>query len=335
MTHPTKRSAKSTARFRGPRAGPASPAGAAPDRLVDLGARAGHRGQPHDQPAAAGAGAGRARLRGRQPAQRRAVGPGVQVLPRPGARRHRASGSCSARSSPARRGPHDHVLFTLPRVHMPALVRRRPARRPGLAGGDAARRAFDGLRLGTLLCCIGAANVLANPKRALRVLPGALYELGVAVVVALSVAPQLVESVQRVRRARRLRAGHGKGLRALRVDRDPGARGRARPLAAARRRRWTRAGTAGPARRPAPGAGAPRRCCWPAWSGCASARTGCSTRPRRGWLGLPALVAGAALCVRRPARRRAAGAAHRLPARPVAGAGVGRRRRRGGVRGRC
>jgi energy-coupling factor transport system permease protein len=69
---------------------------------------------------------------------------------------------------------------------------------------------IDGARLACLLCCIGAANTLANPKRALRVLPGALYELGVAVTVALSVAPQLVESVGRVRRARRLRgAAHG------------------------------------------------------------------------------------------------------------------------------
>jgi energy-coupling factor transport system permease protein len=76
--------------------------------------------------------------------------------------------------------------------------------------------AVDGLRLAALLCCIGAANTLANPKRALRVLPGALYELGVAVTVALSVAPQLIESVQRVRRARRLRAGSAGGLRALR-----------------------------------------------------------------------------------------------------------------------
>lgn len=38
--------------------------------------------------------------------------------------------------------------------------------------------ATDGLRLACMLCCIGAANTLANPKRALRVLPGALYELG-------------------------------------------------------------------------------------------------------------------------------------------------------------
>ena len=56
---------------------------------------------------------------------------------------------------------------------------------------------YDGLRLGCLLCCVGAANTLANPKRALRILPGALYELGAAIVIALSIAPQLVESVRR------------------------------------------------------------------------------------------------------------------------------------------
>ena len=58
---------------------------------------------------------------------------------------------------------------------------------------------YDGLRLATLICCIGAANALANPKRALRALPGALYELGVAVVISITMAPQLVTSVQRVR----------------------------------------------------------------------------------------------------------------------------------------
>lgn len=76
--------------------------------------------------------------------------------------------------------------------------------------------AFEGLRLATLLVCVGAANALANPKRALRSMPAALYEVGVAVVVALTVAPQLVESVLRVRRARRLRGAGQKGLRALR-----------------------------------------------------------------------------------------------------------------------
>ncbi len=112
--------------------------------------------------------------------------------------------------------PGDHILFRLPHVPTPSWY-------AGISlGGPVSLEAVlsaaeDGLRLGTLLCCIGAANALANPRRALRVLPGALYELGVAVVVAITVAPQLVESVQRVRRARRLRAGRTSGLRALRA----------------------------------------------------------------------------------------------------------------------
>ena len=39
---------------------------------------------------------------------------------------------------------------------------------------------YDGLRLATLLLCIGAANVLANPKRLLKSMPSALHEIGVA-----------------------------------------------------------------------------------------------------------------------------------------------------------
>jgi energy-coupling factor transport system permease protein len=111
--------------------------------------------------------------------------------------------------------PTDHVLFTLPTLHTPRWY-------AGIqVGGPVSLEAtlsaaVDGLRLGTLLCCVGAANALANPKRALRVLPSALYELGVAVVVAISIAPQLIESGRRVRRARQLRADHAGGLRPLR-----------------------------------------------------------------------------------------------------------------------
>jgi energy-coupling factor transport system permease protein len=112
--------------------------------------------------------------------------------------------------------PGDHILFRLPRIPTPSWY-------AGVQiGGPVSLQAvlsaaLDGARLACLLLCIGAANTLANPKRALRVLPGALYELGVAVTVALSVAPQLVESIQRVRRARRLRGAAGRGVRALRA----------------------------------------------------------------------------------------------------------------------
>ncbi|MFD9738347.1 energy-coupling factor transporter transmembrane component T [Umezawaea sp. NPDC059074] len=74
---------------------------------------------------------------------------------------------------------------------------------------------YDGLRLATMIICLGAANALANPKRLLKAMPPALYEVGTAVIVALSVFPQLAESVQRVRRARKLRGGSGTRLKAL------------------------------------------------------------------------------------------------------------------------
>jgi energy-coupling factor transport system permease protein len=112
--------------------------------------------------------------------------------------------------------PGETILFRLPHIPTPSWY-------AGVQIGGAVSlqgvlsATLDGARLACLLCCIGAANTLANPKRALRVLPGALYELGVAVTVALSVAPQLVESVQRVRRARQLRGAGGRGVRALRA----------------------------------------------------------------------------------------------------------------------
>ena len=95
---------------------------------------------------------------------------------------------------------------------------------------------YDGLRLATLLLCVGAANTLANPKRLLQSMPAALHEVGVAVTVALSVAPQLIESGQRVRRARRLRGEPGRAVPRRARGRAPGDDRRARPVAAARRR---------------------------------------------------------------------------------------------------
>jgi energy-coupling factor transport system permease protein len=113
-------------------------------------------------------------------------------------------------------GPGEHVLFTIPHVPMPAFMS--GVHLGGAVSAESVVSAsYDGLRLATLLCCVGAANTLANPKRALRVLPAALYELGVTITVAITVAPQLVESVQRVRRARKLRGDNTRGRRAVRA----------------------------------------------------------------------------------------------------------------------
>lgn len=106
------------------------------------------------------------------------------------------------------------VVFTLPEVALPQWAA--GIRLGGPVTVDGLLFAtYDALRLATMIICIGAANALANPKRALRAVPAALYEVSTAVVIALSVAPQLIESVQRVGRARRLRGGRSKGLAGL------------------------------------------------------------------------------------------------------------------------
>ncbi|MEV7070657.1 energy-coupling factor transporter transmembrane component T [Streptomyces sp. NPDC093990] len=110
--------------------------------------------------------------------------------------------------------PGSHVLVTLPELPLPDWAQ--GIRLGGRVTAESLVFAlYDGLRLATLLVCVGAANALANPHRLLKSLPGALYELGVAVVVALTFAPHLVADVQRLRAARRLRGRPDTGLRGL------------------------------------------------------------------------------------------------------------------------
>ncbi|RNL78713.1 energy-coupling factor transporter transmembrane component T [Nocardioides marmorisolisilvae] len=108
----------------------------------------------------------------------------------------------------------DHKLFDLPTVGLPDWAAGINVLGPVYLEGWLAA-VLEGVKLATLVIAIGGANALANPKRLLRSMPNALHEVGTAVVVSVSVAPQLAESVQRVYRARLLRGESGLGLRAL------------------------------------------------------------------------------------------------------------------------
>ncbi len=114
-------------------------------------------------------------------------------------------------------GAGNMVVLRLPEIPLPGwmsgLQVLGPITQESLLAG-----LYDGLRLATIVICVGAANALANPKRLLKSMPPALYEIGTAVVVAVALLPQLADSLRRVRAARHLRGvppGRVAGLRGI------------------------------------------------------------------------------------------------------------------------
>ena len=107
-----------------------------------------------------------------------------------------------------------HVLITLPQVPLPGWAA--GLKLGGIVTSEAVLTAlYAGLQLATILCCIGAVNSVASTRRLLRCLPAALYEVGVAVAVALTFAPQLVSDAARIRAAHRLRGRPPGGMTRL------------------------------------------------------------------------------------------------------------------------
>jgi energy-coupling factor transport system permease protein len=74
--------------------------------------------------------------------------------------------------------------------------------------------ATEGLRLAAIILSVAMASSLANPRTLLKSTPSVLYEIASAVSVAINLAPQMILSLQRVRKARSLR-GRSKGLGSL------------------------------------------------------------------------------------------------------------------------
>jgi energy-coupling factor transport system permease protein len=110
--------------------------------------------------------------------------------------------------------PGGTVLLRLPQLPLPAAAAGVRLGGP-ITLEEVLAAAYEGARLTAVLACLGAANALAGPRRLLRYVPATLYEIGTALVVALTYAPQLVDDARRVRAARRLRGRSGRGPREL------------------------------------------------------------------------------------------------------------------------
>ncbi|NLE71612.1 MAG: energy-coupling factor transporter transmembrane protein EcfT [Actinomycetales bacterium] len=116
--------------------------------------------------------------------------------------------------------PPGPVLLDLPTVRAPEWAQGIQLLGPVTTTG-LGLAAADGLRLATLVVCFGAAAALADPRRVLRAVPAAMHHLGTAVVVAVSVTPQLATAAAGVRRAQRLRGAPPRGWQAVRATAVP------------------------------------------------------------------------------------------------------------------
>lgn len=107
------------------------------------------------------------------------------------------------------------VILTLPQIKLPEfLVGIR------LGGPVTEQRLLAAFNEATLLAALilifALANSLSNPHSLLKVLPRRFYGIGLASVIATSVAPQATRSITRVRVAKRLRGQSANGLRSWR-----------------------------------------------------------------------------------------------------------------------
>ncbi len=106
------------------------------------------------------------------------------------------------------------VLFSIPRLDLPSWM-------PGIRIGGAVTRerlsssVHEGMIIATLIALFGAATSLTIHHKLLRVLPVFIYEIGITLVIATSVFPQLASSFQRIRKAQKLRGIEGAKFRNL------------------------------------------------------------------------------------------------------------------------
>lgn len=96
------------------------------------------------------------------------------------------------------------ILFRLPILDLPSWM-------PGIRIGGAvtlerlSSSLHEGVIIATMIALFGAATSLTSPHKLLRVTPSIIYEIGITLVIATSLFPQLAVSARRIRVAQKLR----------------------------------------------------------------------------------------------------------------------------------
>ncbi len=107
------------------------------------------------------------------------------------------------------------VIFNLPQLSFPDFLV--GIRVGGPVTLQRLESAFsEAMLLVSLILIFATANALSNPHALLRVLPKRFYGVGLAGVIATSVAPQTVKSINRVKNAKHLRGQSARGVRSWR-----------------------------------------------------------------------------------------------------------------------
>jgi energy-coupling factor transporter transmembrane protein EcfT len=108
------------------------------------------------------------------------------------------------------------VLFRIPLLDLPSWM-------PGIRVGGAVTlerltsSLHEGVIIATMIALFGAATSLTSPHKLLRVTPSFIYEIGVTLVIATSLFPQLATSARRIRTAQKLRGIENARLRSIAI----------------------------------------------------------------------------------------------------------------------
>ena len=97
-----------------------------------------------------------------------------------------------------------HTLFTIPNIPLPNWM-------AGITLGGpvtwerVSSTVIESLNIASIIAIFGAATSLTNPRAVLRSMPPIFYEVGMVLVIATTLTPQLVGNLKRIRIAQKIR----------------------------------------------------------------------------------------------------------------------------------